>query len=95
MSFAVWKQRPPFAFDQKDREQIYQVGDKWVVTDDPARATQAEVDAVLAPKPDNAAALDQRQVDEALDGLDRAIDAVTDPESSNALRIVRQLLQGK
>lgn len=47
MSFAVWNEKPPFAFAKNDREQIYQVGDKWVVTDDPLRATQEEVDAVL------------------------------------------------
>lgn len=49
MSFAVWKSKPPFQFESDDREQVYQVGDVWVVTDDPKRATQAEVDAALAP----------------------------------------------
>lgn len=49
MSFAVWNERPPFAFSKDDPEQIYQVVDKWIVTNDPARATQAEIDAVLAP----------------------------------------------
>ena len=53
MSFAIWKEKPPFVFDPEDREQIYKVGDKWVVTDDPTKATQEAVDAVLnAPKPD-------------------------------------------
>lgn len=47
MSFSLWKDKPPFTFDAKDREQIYQVGAVWVVTDDPKRATQAEVDAVI------------------------------------------------
>lgn len=51
MSFAVWKSRPPFTFAPDDREQIYPVGDVWVVTDDPARATQAEIDAVLEAAP--------------------------------------------
>jgi len=49
MSFAVWQKRPSFAFAPEDREQIYQVGELFVVTDDPARATQAEIDAVLNP----------------------------------------------
>lgn len=48
MSFAIWNEKPPFEFAENDPEQIYQVGDKWVVTDDPTRANQAEVDAVLA-----------------------------------------------
>lgn len=47
MSFAVWQQHPPFKFAPTDKEQIYKVGSVWVVTDVPARATQAEVDAVL------------------------------------------------
>lgn len=51
MSFAIWSQPPPFTFSPQDREQIYQVGSVWVVTDDPARATQAEVDAVLNAPP--------------------------------------------
>lgn len=52
MSFAIWNEKPPFTFGRNDPEQIYRVGDKWVVTDDPARATQQEVDAVLdAPPP--------------------------------------------
>jgi len=56
MSFAIWNQKPPF--EEKDLtpgEKIYQVGDKWVVTDDPAKANQAAIDAVLnapAPPPD-------------------------------------------
>lgn len=48
MSFSVWKQVPPFTFKAEDVEQIYKVGSVWVVTDDPARATQAEVDALNA-----------------------------------------------
>lgn len=50
MSFAVWKSKPPFEFAEGDAEQVYVVGNVWVVTDDPAKATQAEVDAALAPK---------------------------------------------
>lgn len=34
-------------FAKNDVEQIYQVGNVFVVTDDPRRATQAEVDAML------------------------------------------------
>lgn len=48
MSFAVWKQRPPFAFAPADPEQVYQVGDVFVVTDNPARVTQAEVDKLAS-----------------------------------------------
>lgn len=51
MSFAVWKQPPPFTFGAADREQIYHVGSVWVVTDDAARATQTEVDKVMNPPP--------------------------------------------
>lgn len=54
MSFAIWQQEPPFKFDEKDPEHIYRVGSVWVVTDDPKRATQAEVDALInaaAPPP--------------------------------------------
>lgn len=47
MSFAVWSSKPPFEFAAHEREQIFQVGDLWVVTDDRARATQAEIDALL------------------------------------------------
>lgn len=60
MSFAIWQERPPFAFDKTDREQIYQVGNVWVVTDDPAKATQAEVDAVLNPPPTPPKTLDEK-----------------------------------
>lgn len=51
MSFAVWNKPPPFTFQKDDREQIYQVGNVWIVTDDPLRATIANVDAVLNPTP--------------------------------------------
>lgn len=61
MSFAVWDQHPPFTFDKGDQEQIYQVGDKFVVTDDPARATQAEVDALRSPKAPQKSQLDALQ----------------------------------
>lgn len=47
MSFAVWNEKPPFVFAKDDPEQIYKVGEKWVVTDNPARAIQSEIDAVL------------------------------------------------
>lgn len=46
MSFAIWNEKPPFEFAPEDKEQVYQVGDKWVVTDDPKKATQAAIDAV-------------------------------------------------
>ena len=49
MSFAIWKSKPPFEFAAGDAEQVYVVGGVWVVTDDPTRATQEEVDAALAP----------------------------------------------
>lgn len=41
---------------------------------------------------DNGSALDQRQANASLDDLDRAIDS---GETETALRLVRQLLQGK
>lgn len=47
MSFAIWQEKPPFDFAKNDPEQIYKVGSVWVVTDDPAKANQAAVDAVL------------------------------------------------
>jgi hypothetical protein len=49
MSFSIWQSLPPFTPDAP--EAVYQVGDVYVVTDDPARATQAEVDAALAVQP--------------------------------------------
>jgi hypothetical protein len=49
MSFSIWQSLPPFTPDTP--EAVYQVGDVYVVTDDPARATQAEVDAALAVQP--------------------------------------------
>ena len=51
MSFSVWNEKPPFEFAEDDREQIYEVGARWVVTDDPAKATQSEVDALEIVKP--------------------------------------------
>jgi len=62
MSFALWMVAPPFQeSDLSPGEKIYRVGDAFVVTDDPARATQAEVDAVRnapsAPAPLTADAL--------------------------------------
>lgn len=51
MTFAIWKEKPPFTFAPEDREQIYVVGAVWVVTDNPAQATQAEVDKILNPAP--------------------------------------------
>ena len=52
MSFAIWRQKPPFTFTDKDAEQMYEVGAYWVVTDDPSKATQDNIDAVLnAPQP--------------------------------------------
>lgn len=62
MSFAVWKEKPPFVFVDNDSEQIYPVGSVWVVTDDETRATQAEVDAVLnqpAPKSEAASMVEK------------------------------------
>lgn len=48
MSFAVWTSPPPFGpGDLGEGEVIYAVGEVWVITDDPERATQAEVDKVL------------------------------------------------
>lgn len=51
MSFAVWMAKPPFAFGELDAEQVYAVGELWVVTDQGA-PTQAQVDAALAPTAD-------------------------------------------
>lgn len=48
MSFAIWNEKPPFPeADLTPGEKIIQVGDKWVVTDDPSKATQEQIDAVL------------------------------------------------
>lgn len=69
MSFAIWKQKPPFRFAQEDPEQIYQVGSVWVVTDDPSRATQTEVDKVLnATVPASDPSITQSQLRAALVG---------------------------
>lgn len=46
MSFAIWDEEPKMQIDLP--EMVIKVGDKWVVTDTPERATQAEVDAVMA-----------------------------------------------
>lgn len=47
MSYAVWSAKPPFTeADLNPGEKIYQVGDKWVVTDQ-GKPDQASVDAVL------------------------------------------------
>lgn len=46
MSFAIWYQKPSFTFKPEDREQIYKVGEVWVVTDDAKLATKSEVDRV-------------------------------------------------
>ena len=51
MSFAIWNEKPPFEFAADDREQIYEVGDKWVVTDDSAKATQENIDVAIKPQP--------------------------------------------
>lgn len=61
MSFAIWKEKPPFVFTPADAEQIYPVGDVWIVTDDPAKATQEYIDALQAaqPTPDPLAVLTQ------------------------------------
>jgi hypothetical protein len=49
MSFAIWDEKPPFTEDElTPGEKIIQVGDKWVVTNDPSKATQTEVDALLS-----------------------------------------------
>ena len=50
MSFSVWNEKPPFDFSADDREQIYEVGARWVVTDDLAKATQENIDLVLNPQ---------------------------------------------
>ena len=50
MSFSIWNERPPFECAADDREQIYQVGDKWVVTDNQAKATQENIDDALKPQ---------------------------------------------
>ena len=50
MSFSVWYEKPPF--DEASLtagEKIYQVGDKWVVTDQ-GQPTQSQIDA-LTPSP--------------------------------------------
>lgn len=94
MSFAVWKEKPPFTFAEGDPEQLYQVGSVWVVTDDPSRATQAEVDKALnASLPANsAAAFDARQRDQALQDLDRVISQAP-ADQQPALRAIQQLLK--
>jgi hypothetical protein len=60
MSFAVWKEKPPFEFGPEDPEHIFPVGAMFVVTDDPARATQAEVDAALNPPPPRVRTVDEK-----------------------------------
>jgi hypothetical protein len=50
MSFAIWPQQPPFTFDKSDKEQIYQVGGMFVVTDQ-GQPTQQQIDAVLNSPP--------------------------------------------
>jgi hypothetical protein len=51
VSFAIWNQKPPFdEASLTPGEKIYQVGDFWVVSDNPNH-TQADVDAVLNPAP--------------------------------------------
>lgn len=88
----IYSEAPKFpATDQHPNAVRYQVGGRFVDAIG-GQPTQAEIDAVLAPKPDNAAALDARQADASLDELDRAIDA---GETDTALRLVRQLLQEK
>lgn len=60
MSFAVWYEKPPFPEEHlTSGERIFQIGDKWVVTDK-LNPTQADIDAVLnapAPPPDPLEAL--------------------------------------
>lgn len=48
MSFAVWNILPPFAPQPGSADRVYQVGTHWVVTDDPLKATQPNIDAALA-----------------------------------------------
>lgn len=92
MSFAVWKEKPPFTFEPEDREQVYQVGDVWVVTDDPARATQAEVDAALAPlPPDNGAALEQSRRDTLKKEIESQIGSLSEDQQA-VLRNVLKLI---
>lgn len=95
MSFAIWNEKPPFEFAPDDVEQVYQVGDKWVVTDDPARATQEEIDAVLASAseiPSSGAGMEQRQRSQAMDSLDAAI-AKLPADQRDAFNAVKQLLE--
>lgn len=67
MSFSIWQQQPPFTFTPTDKEQIYKVGSVWVVTDDPTKATQTAVDAVLnAPAPPADPVITQNQLAAAL-----------------------------
>lgn len=48
MSYCVWNERPPFIEEALPAgERIYQVGDKWVVTDQ-GKPSQDSVDDVLA-----------------------------------------------
>ena len=79
MSFAIWDREPPFTEAELDAdgkwtgaglnpgEKIIKVGDYWIVTDVPERATPAEVDKVLnAPKAANNPVLTQNQLAAAL-----------------------------
>lgn len=52
MSFTIWSEKPPFPEEHlTPGERIYQIGNKWVVTDKP-NPTQADIDTVLnAPAP--------------------------------------------
>lgn len=58
MSFSVWKTLPPFEMLIDDPEQIYQVGDVWVLTDDPDKATPEYVEAQSGVKISHNAAID-------------------------------------
>jgi uncharacterized protein affecting Mg2+/Co2+ transport len=59
MSFSVWNTEPPFTLKPEEAEQIYRVGAFWVVTDDPSKATQTQVDAVVGPSAVKLAALNE------------------------------------
>jgi hypothetical protein len=89
VSFAIWSDKPPFEFGEGDRERVYSVGAVWVVTDNPARATQAEVDAVLNPPGPPASV----QRDRARD-MKKLETAVADGDQASINSLTLKLLRG-
>lgn len=94
MSFSVWRQQPPFAeASLTSGEHIYQVGAYWIVTDQ-GTPTQAQIDQVLTPQPDNLTPLLEARRARKLDELQGDVDAITDAHTKQTLQSMLEFMKG-